>query len=84
MQRYAVEVYSPRGGSDEFRAAAARLRRAARALTREGTPITYRRSLFLPTDETSFHIVDGISHDAVAEATRRAALGTARIVEARQ
>ena len=84
MQRYAVEVYSPRGESAEFRASVARLRRAASALTREGTPITYRRSLFLPTDETSFHIVDGPSREAVAEAARRASVDAARIVEAAQ
>ena len=84
MQRYAVEVYSPRGGSEEFRLAVVRLREAARALTQEGTPIKYRRSLFLPTDETSFHIIDGSSYEAVSEAARRAAIDAARIVEAAQ
>jgi hypothetical protein len=84
VQRYAVEVYSPRGGDAEVRAAADRLRQAARALTTGGMPITYLWSLFLPADETSFHIVDGISRDAVREAARRAALDAARIVEAAQ
>jgi len=84
MQRYAVEVYSPKGGTEEFRLSVDRLRHAARALTREGTPIRYRRSLFLPTDETSFHILDGISYEAVSAATRRAAIDAARILEAAQ
>lgn len=84
MQRYAVEVYSPQGGSEEFRRSVVRLRQAARALTREGTPIKYRRSLFLPSDETSFHVVDGVSCEAVTEAARRAALEAARVVEAAQ
>jgi len=84
VQRYAVEVYSPRGGSEEFRLSIARLRQAARALTQEGTPIKYRRSLFLPTDETSFHILDGSSYEAVSEAAKRAAIDAARIVEAAQ
>ena len=84
VQSYAVEVYSPEGGNAEFHAAAARLRRAAEALSREGTPIAYRRSLFLPSDETSFHVLDGISREAVTEAAHRAALDAARIVEAAQ
>ena len=84
MQRYAVEVYSPQGDDADFRACALRLRRAARALTREGTPITYRRSFLLPGDETSFHLLDGSSLEAVSEAARRAALDGARIVEAVQ
>jgi len=84
MQSYAVEVYAPKGGDAEFRAVVARLQQAAEALTREGTPITYRRSLFLPTDETSFHVVEGASRAAVIEAARRAALDAARILEAAQ
>jgi hypothetical protein len=84
MERYAVEVYSPKGGREEFRLSVDRLRRAARSLTREGTPIKYRRSLFLPTDETSFHVVDGSSYEAVLEAARRASIDPARIIEAAQ
>jgi hypothetical protein len=84
VESYAVEVYSPDGGNAEFKASAARLKRAAEALTREGVPITYRRSLFLPSDETSFHVLEGVSREAVTEAARRAALSAARILEAAQ
>jgi hypothetical protein len=57
---------------------------AAKALTKEGTPVSYRRSLFLPTDETAFHILEGASRQAVSEAARRAALDAAHISEATQ
>jgi hypothetical protein len=80
MERYAVEVYAPGRGDADVRAAAERLRHAARALTREGRAVTYRRSLFLPTDETAFHILDGVSRTAVRETVRRAALDASRIV----
>jgi hypothetical protein len=82
MRSFALEVYAPNGDDDDFRASVLRLRRAAQALRREGEPIAYRQSLFLPTDETCFHVIDGRSQEAVAEAARRASLETARIVEA--
>jgi hypothetical protein len=82
VQSYLVEVYSPQGGRREYRAAIARLRRAAEAMTREGTPITYRRSLLLPEDETCFHIIEGTTRAEVAEAARRAAVNAARVVQA--
>ena len=84
MRSFALEVYSPKGGKAEFRAAVRRLQRAADALSREGEPVSHRQSWFLPSDETSFHVVDGMTADAVAEAARRASLETARIVEAAQ
>ena len=37
---------------------------------------------FLPGDETCFHLLVAESEDAVAEACRRAGLGSARIVPA--
>ena len=83
MQSFLVEVYAP-GDSADFRASVARLRRAARAMTREGTPITYRRSLFLPDDETGFHILEATSALAAGEAARRAVVDPARVVEAVQ
>ena len=84
MQSYAVEVYTPRAKSGDVRDAAERLRRAAAALRREGTPISYRRSLFLPGDETCFHVFDAGSSVVVAEAARRAYVDAARVVEAVQ
>ncbi len=84
MQSFLIEVYSPRGGDEDFRAAAARLRRAAKALTREGTAVRYRRSFFLPTEETCFHILEGTSPGAVTQAARRAAIDNGRVLETLQ
>jgi hypothetical protein len=84
MQDFLVEVYQPQSSRAEYRNAVKRLRAAARALTKEGTPVRYRRSLFLPTDETAFHILGGISRHAVTEAARRAAIDAARILDATQ
>jgi hypothetical protein len=81
MQSYLLEVYS-RDSRAEFREAVSRLRLAAKAMTREGTPITYRRSMLLPGDETCFHLMEGDSEQAVAEAARRAQVDAARVVEA--
>jgi hypothetical protein len=38
------------------------------------------RATFLPDDETCFHLVEAPSAEAVAELSRRAGLGRARIV----
>lgn len=73
MPSYLVEVYVP---STE------RAREAARRLRREAAPAQYVRMTFLPGDETCFHLLVADSEDAVAEACRRAGLGSPRIVPA--
>jgi len=83
MQSFLVEVYL-QGDGDEFRASVVRFRVAAKALTSEGSPVRYRRSLFLPEDETGFHILEADSSLAVEETARRAAVDPARVVEALQ
>jgi hypothetical protein len=70
---YLVEVYVP--NAEDARA-------AARQLCREGGPVRYVRMTFLPGDETCFHLLVADSEDAVAEACRRAGLGSPRIVRA--
>jgi hypothetical protein len=81
MQSFLVETYQPAAGSAEYRAVVLRLRAAARALTREGAPVTYRRSIFVPLDETCFHVLDATSREAVAEAARRAEMRAPRVME---
>lgn len=80
MANYAVEVYAP--GGPAVVDAAGRLRAAAEAMTREGTPVSYLRSLFLCDDETCFYVVEAPSADDVGEASRRAKLVYTRILEA--
>jgi hypothetical protein len=80
---FVVEVYAPcnREGLSEK---VARARAAARAMSLQGTPVRYRRSIVIPADETSFHVFAGPSAEAVGEVCRRAALEYTRIVEAMQ
>jgi hypothetical protein len=70
---YLVEVYVP--NAEDARA-------AARHLSREGGSARYVRMTFLPGDETCFHVFEADSQEAVAEACRRAGLGSPRIVAA--
>ena len=60
----------------------AKARLAADELTREGTPVRYLNSIFVPEDETCFFLYQAVSADAVREAARRAALSFERVSEA--
>jgi hypothetical protein len=82
MPRYLVELYLPRPGAGGRRAAAAKARSAAKALTLEGTPVRYVRSIFIPEDETYFCLFEAPSADAVREASVRAGMSPSRIVAA--
>jgi hypothetical protein len=77
-----VEAYMPRSHAQEARAAGRRARAAAEELSREGVPIHYVRTTFLPDDETCFHLFEAASAKAVEEASSRAELGRARVVPA--
>lgn len=82
MPSYLIEVYLPRSRAHEARAAGRRARLAAQELSREGVPIRFLRTTFLPDDETCFHLFEASTPGAVEEVSRRAALGRARIVRA--
>jgi len=82
MPRYLVETYVPRTGADGARAAGRRARTAARQLSREGKPVRYVRTTFLPSDETCFHIFEAASEEVVTETCRRAEVASPRIVPA--
>jgi len=82
MPSYLVEVYLPRTRAHEAPATARRARVAAEQLSDEGVPIRYVRTTYLPDDETCFHHFEAGTPAAVEEASRRAALGRARIVPA--
>jgi hypothetical protein len=82
MPSYLVEAYVARSRADDARGAALRARKAAEQLSREGTPVRYVRTTFLPEDETCFHLFEAPSAEAVGEVSRRAGLGWARIVPA--
>jgi hypothetical protein len=79
VDQYLVEVYQPRAGAS---VAAARARSAAEAVSCAATRVRYVRSIFVPEDETCFHIFESSSKDAVLATIERAALRFARIAEA--
>jgi len=81
MPGYSLELYLPRGQAAALDDAAARARRAAEELSREGTPVRYLRSLYLSEDEICFHVFEAPSRESVAEAARRAGLDDSRITE---
>ena len=76
-----VELQRPQGGWGELQAAAAQARSAAEQVSSEGTPVRFLRSIFVPDDETCFHLFEGTAA-AVAEASGRALTAYWRIVEA--
>jgi hypothetical protein len=82
MAEFLVELYVPRGDAAGFERGAERARIAAQQLTREGTPVRYVRSLFVPEDETCFYLCEAGSPAAVGDAARRAGLVFDRIAEA--
>ncbi len=74
MPSFFVEIYAP--GESDVSALAARARTAA------GGEVRYIRSVFVPEDETCFHLFEGPSAEAVRKLSERARLEAARVVEA--
>jgi hypothetical protein len=82
MPSYLIESYLPRSQSGEARAVVDRLRRATESLTAEGTRVRHLRSTFVPDDELCLHLLEAESAATVGEASRRAAIEPARVVQA--
>jgi hypothetical protein len=82
MPSYLIESYLPRSRSGELTAEVSRLRRATESLTAEGVPVRHLRSTFLPKDELCLHMLEAESATSVGEASRRAAIEPARVVQA--
>jgi hypothetical protein len=82
VQSYFAEAYVARPRAGELRAHERRARAAARELSRQGTPIRFMRSIFMPADEICFYVFEAPSAEAVGVVCERAALRFARIVEA--
>jgi len=79
MASYLVELYLSRHASDGLHALADQACESARQMTREGTPVRYLRSIFLPEDETCFCLYESSSAEAVARASQRAGLSFERV-----
>jgi hypothetical protein len=82
VAEFLVELYVAQTNSSAARKAADDARLAAEELTREGTPVRYLRSIFVPEDETCFLMFEAATADAVRGAALRAALPFERVTEA--
>jgi hypothetical protein len=82
MPSYLIESYLPRSRSGELSAEVSRLRHATATLTAEGRRVRHLRSTFLPSDELCLHLLEAESAATVGEASRRAAIEPARVVQA--
>ena len=82
MPSYLIESYLPRSRSGELHALADRLRRVTESLTAEGARVRHLRSTFLPNDELCLHLLEADSAAMVSEASRRAAIEPARVMQA--
>ena len=74
MAEFLVELYVSRADGAAVESSARSARLAADELTREGRPVEYLRSFFVPEDETCFLLYEAATADDVEEAARRASL----------
>ena len=82
MAEFLVEFYLSRTDRAATQAGADRACLAAEELTRRGTPVRYLSSIFVPEDETCFHLYEAVSADAIREVAQRAELSFERVLEA--
>ena len=82
MPEYLVELFVPRGAAAGVGEAATHAQKAAESLEAEGVRIRYVRSIYIPGDETCFHIYEASDLDSVQEAGRRAGGAVTRVVAA--
>jgi hypothetical protein len=83
-RRYLLETYFPRESRHRLPEIAARVGAAADAMRVDGTDVRYLLRIFVPEDETCFHLFAAPSAQAVSAVSKRAALDYDRIVEAVQ
>jgi uncharacterized protein DUF4242 len=80
MPEYLVEWYVPRMRTREIRLE--ELRESAALMARDGVPVRYVRSIFIPEDELWLCFVHGPNAEAVRSVLERAHVRIDRIVEA--
>jgi hypothetical protein len=79
---FLLELYVPRADGIAVERGEARARVVAQQLAREGTPVRFLRSIFLPDDETCFYLFEAATAQAVVELAGRADLAFDRLAEA--
>lgn len=82
MSKFLVERYLPGITTDQLGAAAGAAKSTTATMTKEGTPVQYLRSTFIPGEEKCYCLFEGPSADVVKVANDRAKLPYERIVEA--
>ena len=81
MATFLIEAYEPTRRGASLGDIERRARTATAELSREGTAVRYLRSIYVPADETRFHLIESPSIEAVQEVGRRAGLDFGRISE---
>jgi hypothetical protein len=79
---FLVEGYVSRATAGAAQPTSSELSRAAEQLTREGRSVRLIRSIFVPADETYYHLFEAQSEDAVRDTASRSGLHFERVVEA--
>ncbi len=79
MREYLLELYLSRTDGLAAAASGETARAAAAELTRRGTPVSFRRSFFVPEEETLFVLFEAESADAVRDVARLASLPFDRV-----
>lgn len=82
MPSYLVETFLQREAAGERAARELRARSAAEELTRQGTSVSFDRTIHVLEDEICFFIFDAPSTQHAAQAAQLAQVGPLRIVEA--
>jgi uncharacterized protein DUF4242 len=82
MPKYMVERHLPGFKPEELPSAAGAAKRATEDMTKEGIPVRYLGSTFVPNEERCLCMFEGPSADVVRQANQRAGLPLERIVEA--
>jgi hypothetical protein len=80
MPNFLVETYLPRGAAGERLRRERRAKEAAEALTREGTPVRFGRSIHVPDDEICFFTFEAPSGRAATIVAERAGLDPSRVL----
>ncbi len=82
MPQYLVERRLPGFTTEQVLAAAGAAKRATGQMTKEGTPVRYLRSTFIPGEAKCYCLFEAADAGIVKEANERAGLPMDRIVEA--
>jgi hypothetical protein len=81
MAEFLVEFYLSRTDAAALRRSVRRARLAAEEQTRQGMPVRYLRSMYLPDEETCFLLYEAESAEAARRAAGLAAIGFERVSE---